>query len=149
MNNSEKFLFCVGKEIGEEGTPHLQGVVMSRDKKYKWRPIPMFSVKRDGKNVGHWSKMKKCFEANYNYCSKDGDYVSNYVKDDNKVSVPDWGTLYYCAKSGHCGGPREGVEWITLWHKSLPDSGDKDTNKLMSKWLYELYKANMISDWDI
>lgn len=149
LTNTNKYLFCVGKEVGESGTPHLQGVVMSREKNYKWRPIPKFSIKRDGKNVGHWSKMKKCFDANYFYCSKEGDFITNY-EDPNaeKPFVPDWGTLYYGVNDGRCGGPKTGVEWIKLWHLSLKGYEDNGTDKMMYKWLQKLYKKELITDWD-
>lgn len=73
----DKLFFCIGKEVGEQGTPHLQGFAKSKVSTYKWRPIPMFSVVRNGVNCGHWTKMQKCMTANLNYCKKDGDYVTN------------------------------------------------------------------------
>lgn len=149
LEESDRFLFCVGKEIGKKGTPHLQGAVYARDSKYKWRPLPKFSVKRDGVECSRWKKMDKCFEANYNYCKKDGDFVSNYKETGPKPSVPDWCALYYFAKTGRYGGPKPGAEWCKLWHLSLKGEEDEDTKKKLPKWLYELYEAEMISDWDI
>ncbi len=96
-DKSEKFWFCIGKEVGEQGTPHLQGFVKSKIKTHKWRPIPMFSVVRDGVNCGHWTKMKKCMKANLRYCSKDGDVVTNCPEEDPKEDedTPEYFQTWY------------------------------------------------------
>lgn len=151
LDSCDRFLFCVGEEIGEGGTPHLQGCIQSRGKKDKWRPFSLFSVEREGKRVGHWSKMKKCFDANFRYCSKDGKYVSNYEENDEKpVDAPDWGTLYYGIGRFNY-APRTGGEWIKMWHMSLGNGEyeDDNTDKMMSKWLYKLHKKEMITDWNV
>lgn len=78
LEHTEEYYFCVGKEVGDSGTPHLQGFIQAKDKYYKWRPLPKWAVARgDIANVAHWSKMKKTRDANYNYCRKDGLYESN------------------------------------------------------------------------
>lgn len=68
------FFYIVAKEIGDSGTPHLQGYVAS-DKKF--RPLPMFSVKRDGVECIRFFKAKGNMRQNVRYCKKDGDYLSN------------------------------------------------------------------------
>lgn len=58
----------VGKEIGESGTPHLQGYV---EFKARSRPLEKF---KDWAKKAHWEKRKgKRMQAAI-YCSKDGDY---------------------------------------------------------------------------
>lgn len=57
----------VGKEVGESGTPHLQGYIEFKKKK---RPLSVFSCKRI-----HWEKSKGDREDNYNYCSKGNDIL--------------------------------------------------------------------------
>lgn len=54
------------KEIGESGTPHLQGYI---EFKTKARPFNAFNNRKI-----HWEKSKGSREDNYNYCSKDGDF---------------------------------------------------------------------------
>jgi len=59
--------FIIGREVGEGGTPHLQGYVE-------------FSSKKRALSVGlpkgiHWEKAKGSRAQNIAYCSKDGDYV--------------------------------------------------------------------------
>ncbi len=151
LDNCDRFVFCVGKEVGKGGTPHLQGCIQSRDKKDKWRPFNLFSVIREGKKVGHWTKMKKCFDANYRYCSKDGNFESNYKDESEEVFTYDWATLYYCAKQGRCGGPRTGVEWIKMWKESLGNGKyeSDETNYKKVKWMCKLYEKELITDWDI
>ena len=59
---SEKCKFAiVGKEVGEQGTPHLQGYV---EFKTKVRPKTMFTDRI------HWEKAKANRQANIDYCSK-------------------------------------------------------------------------------
>jgi len=77
FSQDESKLFIIGKEIGEEGTPHLQGYVCSKNPKKKWRPLPQYNVMRNNKQCGSWRRAKKCADANYHYCSKDGDFITN------------------------------------------------------------------------
>ena len=62
--------YVVGKEIGESGTPHLQGFLQFKTKK---RPKGLFKIP-----AIHWKKMYKDSTPlkNYNYCNKDGDFIS-------------------------------------------------------------------------
>ncbi len=80
LSLSEKYLYIVGKEVGEQGTPHLQGYVALRDAKKKFRPLPAFAVERDGKNAMHFERAKGSTRQNYFYCSKEGDFITNIPK---------------------------------------------------------------------
>lgn len=60
--NAKARMYIVGDEIGESGTPHLQGYV---EFKTKLRPLGLFSFKRI-----HWEKAKGSKEDNIAYCSK-------------------------------------------------------------------------------
>jgi len=75
---SEKYFFIVGKEVGATGTPHLQGYI--EKKTGRFRPLPCFEVLRDGKNAMHFERAKGGRTANYKYCSKDGDFLTNINK---------------------------------------------------------------------
>lgn len=76
---SSKFhKYCIGKEVGENGTPHLQGYV---EFKKKIRP---FSLKLSEKIW--WKKCKGNRQSNLDYCSKDGDFISNFPT--KKVEKP-------------------------------------------------------------
>jgi len=75
--------FIIGKEVGESGTPHLQGYVFTLDRK-KFRPLPKYAVNRlnnqgELKQAIHWERAKGNQEQNYIYCSKEGDYITDMV----------------------------------------------------------------------
>lgn len=58
-----------GYEVGEEGTPHLQGYVEFKTKHRPKEVIPNVRI--------HWEKCKGNRESNFSYCSKGGDYFIN------------------------------------------------------------------------
>ncbi|AET73220.1 replication associated protein [Phaeocystis globosa virus 12T] len=61
--NSKATTYVIGDEVGEQGTPHLQGYVEFRD---KLRPLNLFEFKGI-----HWEKAKGNKDANIAYCSKE------------------------------------------------------------------------------
>jgi len=63
-------IYIIGKEIGESGTPHLQGFI---NFKKKSRPIGIFNNQKI-----HWEKSKGTNEENERYCEKDGDVLIKY-----------------------------------------------------------------------
>lgn len=60
-----KCLWIVGKEVGESGTPHLQGY-LELQTKARWSEFGL------PKTI-HWEKRKGTREDNIRYCAKDGD----------------------------------------------------------------------------
>lgn len=58
----------VGKEVGAEGTPHLQGYICFRTNKR------LTAVKAINGRA-HWELARGDSMANFTYCSKDGDFV--------------------------------------------------------------------------
>jgi len=67
--------YIIGKEIGESGTPHLQGFVKFRN---KVRPKNLFI------SSIHWEKCKGSEQDNINYCTKDNNYITNM-----KIRIPE------------------------------------------------------------
>ncbi len=59
-----KYIF--GEEVGEQGTPHLQGAVRFKQKQRFTAVTKLFP----GKGV-HWEKMKKPWERSLIYCAKE------------------------------------------------------------------------------
>lgn len=115
LENSEEYYFCIGKEVGESDTPHLQGFIQAKDPKFKWRPLPSWSVMRNGVNVCHYTKMRKNRDANYNYCKKDGDFETNCPPPRNsRGNVPQ-----VVAKSVPKGLPEEAIYKMYLEKKLL------------------------------
>lgn len=67
MFQAEARYSVVGKEVGECGTPHLQGYI---EFKRKMRPLSLGLTKSI-----HWEKAKGSRDSNYMYCSKDNEVV--------------------------------------------------------------------------
>lgn len=66
---SDLYYFC--KEVGDSGTPHLQGFVEFTNKQ---RPMEVCKFT----NKIHWEKMKGSIEENLEYCRKtDGEFFTN------------------------------------------------------------------------
>lgn len=61
----------VGKETGENGTPHLQGYV-------EFKTPTRFSTLKKKFPTAHWEKAKGDRQHNITYCSKDGDFYSTF-----------------------------------------------------------------------
>uniref|UniRef100_UPI00404AECB1 hypothetical protein n=1 Tax=Flavobacterium sp. TaxID=239 RepID=UPI00404AECB1 len=63
--------FVIGKEVGKKGTPHLQGYVKHENAFcYEWL-----------KKINNRMHIEKCEgdeKSNIVYCTKDGDYITNY-----------------------------------------------------------------------
>lgn len=69
-SNSSKFI--IGKEIGEQGTPHLQGYVEFSKK------LRLTQIKKiKGFERANLRKCDGTREDNFIYCSKDGDFITN------------------------------------------------------------------------
>lgn len=70
--NLKNFTFIVGKEVGEEGTPHLQGYIKNKTQ-------ISFSTLQKIMPRAHLEKALGDQKANYVYCSKGGDFETNIV----------------------------------------------------------------------
>lgn len=65
--------FIIGKEIGEEKTPHLQCY-------FEYKGGTRFSsIKKINKRL-HIEKTKRNRDVNVNYCAKENDFISNFPK---------------------------------------------------------------------
>lgn len=74
---SDLLIFCkkkdryiIGKEVGKEGTPHLQGYFYHRNQT-RWSTLKKLNPRM------HLEKARSDIETNYNYCSKEGNFVTN------------------------------------------------------------------------
>ncbi len=67
------YKYVIGKEVGESGTPHLQGYI---EHKKRFRPSSIKDLPFDWSKA-HWEKAKGSMLANCQYCSKDGEYDTN------------------------------------------------------------------------
>lgn len=73
LSKFEGLPYVIGYEIGESGTPHLQGYV---ECKKKIRPIEFFKLPK----CIHWESAKGDRLTNAKYCSKEGNYKINEIK---------------------------------------------------------------------
>lgn len=80
LHNLDGSSFIVGKEIGESGTPHLQGYVEFKDKRR------MSENKVFNKRI-HWEQSKGTRDQNIDYCTKDNDYFFIGFKINKKKQV--------------------------------------------------------------
>nr|QUS52591.1 replication protein [Mute swan feces associated circular virus 3] len=62
--------YVIGEEVGEKGTPHLQGYVEFKN------PVALTTMKRINTRM-HLEKGKGSREENLEYCSKDGKAITN------------------------------------------------------------------------
>lgn len=60
--------YIIGKEIGDNGTPHLQGYLEFYDRKY------FDTLKKFNKRI-HWEQARGNKQQNIKYCSKENNYI--------------------------------------------------------------------------
>lgn len=89
----------VGREVGELGTPHLQGYVYFSTQRY------LNGVKNILRRA-HWEEARADANTNFNYCSKGGDFwtrgdmpMTQAAK--GKVEQERWKTAWIEAKNGN------------------------------------------------
>lgn len=68
--------YVIGREIGENETPHLQGYFCAKNQ-------VRFSTLKNKFPKVHWEKAKGNLKQNYNYCTKDGNFITNIETEEN------------------------------------------------------------------
>lgn len=131
--------FIIGKEIGENKTPHLQGFVIF-DKKKR-----MSECKEFNKRI-HWEPCKGSINSNIAYCSKDGDYFAQrlnvvrplkVLKDEQLYEwqkkiveivkiCPDDRTIYWYWEPKGCAGKTTFSKYLSHHYQAVPISGKKN-----------------------
>lgn len=111
-------LYCYGFEIGENGTPHIQGYVCFKNQ-------TKFQTLKNKLPRAHWEKAKGSAQDNLKYCSKDGDFVTNIKK---KVTREDMIELVRAQYAE--------VVWRP-WQKDVIDLIDADNSDRTINWIYE------------
>lgn len=129
--------YCIGKEVGENGTPHLQGFISS---KTKIRPMETFKNKRI-----HWEKCKGNEEQNIKYCTKDNNYTTN-IKIKKPLTIlkeeqlyewqidiikiieqePDDRKIYWYWEEKGCAGKTTFSKYLSSKYEAIPLEGKKN-----------------------
>lgn len=130
--------YVIGQEMGEKGTPHLQGWI-----KFSKRLRPMETFK-EFKTI-HWEKAKGSKEENINYCSKDGKYETNCdIEEPLKIiesdklyawqidivnivkETPDERTIYWFWEPEGCAGKTTLAKYLSHHYRAVPVSGKRN-----------------------
>lgn len=93
--NQDVRYICVGREIGESGTRHLQGVICFHGKK-------SFKQMKEIFQNAHWEEMRGTAPQAANYCKKDDDYFEHgdCPKDQKKTGADAIAERWQKAKEG-------------------------------------------------
>ena len=124
--------WIIGKEVGENGTPHLQGFLRFKKKQ---RPLGVFKFTT---NI-HWERTKGTDNENVSYCSKEGNFEGYGIPKPIKIINPDYfweqeilkiietepddRTIYwYWSKKGNV-GKTAFCKYLTVKHEAIALSG--------------------------
>lgn len=110
--------FVVGREIGENGTPHLQGYVSL--------PGPVkFATIKNLMPRAHIEKAKGNDEQNLKYCTKEGNYETNMIEESSQEKIRKKLLAKY-----------EGVVWKS-WQQKIIDIIRGERNDRVINWVYD------------
>lgn len=157
--------YVIGKEVGAEGTPHLQGYVTAGTK-FRWSSL-------DLPKTIHWEKCKGSEQDNIKYCIKDGEFTMHGLKAPRQLKLitpsysweqeileiiakePDDRTIYwYWSRDGNVGKTCF-CKYLTVKHGAMPLAGKgadvrngiveytKKTGKPLN-WSYSRYLGHTI-----
>ena len=136
----------IGKEVGENGTPHLQGYI---EFKTKARPKSKFDNDRI-----HWDKCKGSREENITYCSKDGNVWYHGIDTPYKIDLkefydwetkiieklkeePDDRTINWIWEPKGCAGKTTFCKWVYLNYDNVIVLSGKAADMKNAVMLYE------------
>lgn len=127
-----------GKEVGEENTPHLQGFIY-------FKIVKSFNQIKKMLPRAHIEKAKGSVLQNYEYCSKDGDYVEfgdkpKSSKEKGEVTKRKWEESIQSAKDGDLDNisPELFVRYYSTFKKIKKDYMKKvpDSDDVTGVWIY-------------
>jgi len=100
LNSCDSAYHIVGKEIGENGTPHLQGY-------FVFKTMKRLAALKKISDRAHWELAKGTTEQNVVYCSKDLNFVETGSKPKTPKEVGEeqherWLDVIRAAKEGTC-----------------------------------------------
>jgi len=116
--NEKVALLIVGKEVGESGTPHLQGYVEFKKPK-QWSTVKRFIGERC-----HIEKARGTRAQNIQYCQKECHFWSNFPTPEKEQVLAEYG----------------GVQWY-VWQQEIIDLIQEDPDKRKVYWYVDTLGA--------
>lgn len=111
--------FIIGKEGAEEGkTPHLQAY-------FHFKNSTRFSTLKNACPTAHWERAKGSIDQNREYCSKEGDFITNIDKKLTRKDLVDMVLQQY-----------ESVQWKP-WQQDVLDFVAAPPDSRTIRWIYE------------
>lgn len=110
--------YIIGREVGEQGTPHLQCF-------FRFKNPKRFTTLKSLIPHGHWEIAKGSIQDNFKYCSKEGHYDSNIKP---KVSREDLRNMVLSSY--------ENVVWKD-WQQDVINIIDEEPDSRSIHWIYE------------
>lgn len=120
MMHTHTLKFVMGKEVGKQGTPHLQGYCYFKNGK------TLTSMKLYNSRC-HWEPAKGSPEANFKYCSKDDEYICNGWE--KKISFQDKIKSRLLEQYAY-------VQWKP-WQQSIIDLVNSPADSRTINWVYD------------
>lgn len=118
--NKRSAEYVIGKEIGDNGTPHLQGFLLFPDR------IDFNLLKKLNSRI-HWEVMKGSVKQNITYCTKSDNYITNLK------SLNDPHTLYI---KNMCKEMEE--KGFHPWQQNIIDICNTEPDDRKINWIYDL-----------
>ena len=124
----------VGKEVGESGTPHLQGFIV-------FRSSQRLSAMKKLLERAHWEPARGSTDQASDYCKKEGNYVEDGLKPDASGR-----------RAGISGGAAEKLRWDSAKEHARNGNFDEIPSDIYIKYyrtLKEIAKDNMVKPADV
>lgn len=140
----------VGKEVGAEGTKHLQGYIQAkRDKVTTASGMGKRLLKAGLSSQPHCEIAKGTYEDNVKYCSKDGDVTEWGVAAKAKGARRDIATFLEAAASGKddCELAIDHPEEFAKYHKAAEKVRKKAKQKKSRARMMEKYEGAELRQW--
>lgn len=106
-------LWIIGKEVGEGGTPHLQGYVRFKNQR-------IFKDLFNHNPRIHWEKCKGTEAQNIKYCSKDGSFDKTFPQTKAEKLINQYSTIIW-----------------KDWQQRIIDICDSSPDSRTFNWFYE------------
>jgi len=115
--------YIIGKEVGEQGTPHIQG--------YIWKKCTLrLNTLMKLLPRGHWEVAKGTPDQNRNYCNKDNEFLEQWI--DKKKSATD----LLQARKDKALKKYENIEW-KQWQMEIINEMNKPADDRTVYWVYD------------